>query len=62
MFEAFYRDETSAVQVSGLGLGLPVCRRLAEAQCGKIEAYPRPGGGLVVEYWLPVAELEYEAE
>lgn len=55
MFETFYRDPKSALRASGLGLGLPVCRRLAEAQQGTIAAAPRPGGGIVVTLTLPAA-------
>lgn len=55
MFETFYRDPESAPRVSGLGLGLPVCKRLAEAQHGAISAAPRPGGGIVVTLTLPAA-------
>ena len=60
MFGVFYRDERSARRVSGLGLGLPVCRRLAEAQGGTIDARPRHGGGLEVELTLPIANLNLD--
>jgi len=55
MFEAFYRDPEQSLKIGGLGLGLPVCKRLTEVQGGSIEAYPRPGGGLVVRLAFPVA-------
>jgi signal transduction histidine kinase len=53
MFESFYRDPETSARVSGLGLGLPVCRRLAEVQGGSIAAAPREGGGIVVSLRLP---------
>ncbi len=55
MFEPFYRDPEHAPRVSGLGLGLPVCKRLTEVQGGAISARPRPGGGLQVTIALPKA-------
>ncbi len=48
MFETFYRDPEAAARVSGLGLGLPVCKRLAEAQRGTVRGVARRGGGLRV--------------
>jgi signal transduction histidine kinase len=54
MFEAFYRDPEHSPRVPGLGLGLPVCKRLTEAQGGSIAARPRDGGGLEVTVTLPV--------
>jgi hypothetical protein len=44
--------------VSGAGLGLTVCRRLVEAQSGRIWAKGRHGGGLEIGFSLPVAEDE----
>jgi signal transduction histidine kinase len=55
MFESFYRDPATATRVSGLGLGLAVCRRLAEVQGSRIEARPRPGGGVTMLISLPIA-------
>ena len=62
MFEPFFRDESTATRVSGLGLGLPVCRRLAEVQGGTITALPRSDGGLMVRLTLPVADAEDDAD
>ena len=42
MFEKFFRGKTSA---AGAGLGLAVCRGIAAAHGGTIEAWPREGGG-----------------
>ena len=54
MFEVFYRDPDQSKNVSGLGLGLPVCKRLTEIQGGSIRARPRFGGGLEVAVGFPV--------
>lgn len=56
-FEPFFRS-SRARYVSGAGLGLTVCRRLVEAQSGRIWARQRDGGGLEIGFSLPVAEDE----
>lgn len=56
-FEPFFRS-SRARYVSGAGLGLTVCRRLVEAQSGRIWAKGRHGGGLEIGFSLPVAEDE----
>lgn len=48
MFEPFYRGPKHELTTAGIGLGLPVCKRLTEVQGGTIEARPRRGGGLEV--------------
>ncbi len=58
-FEPFFRS-SRARYVSGAGLGLTVCRRLVEAQSGRIWAKQRDGGGLEIGFSLPVAEEETE--
>ncbi len=53
VFEKFFRGrETSA---SGVGLGLAVCRAIARAHHGRIEAVPRDGGGAVFRVVIPDA-------
>ncbi|HET9991032.1 MAG TPA: DUF4118 domain-containing protein, partial [Kofleriaceae bacterium] len=42
VFDKFFRGKTSA---AGAGLGLAVCRGIAAAHGGSIEAWPRDGGG-----------------
>jgi len=59
MFETFYRDPETATRVAGLGLGLPVCRRLAEVQGGSVRASARAGGGITVTLTLPVAPSDF---
>ena len=56
VFDKFYRSDNSDAQaVYGYGLGLFVCRRLIEAQGGRIWAENAPGGGAVFAFTLPVA-------
>ena len=40
----------------GIGIGLSVCQRLAEAQDGRIWAQPREGGGSVFSFTVPGVE------
>ncbi len=54
MFERFYRSQPAAERSAGAGIGLTVCKRLMEAQNGRIWAEPREGGGLTVYFALPV--------
>ncbi len=56
IFDKFYRIDSSDSQVAyGYGLGLYICRRLVEAQEGRIWAENAPGGGAVFSFTLPVA-------
>jgi signal transduction histidine kinase len=54
IFDPFYRASDSSARAGGLGLGLAVCRRLAESQGAEISARPRDGGGLLIELRFPV--------
>jgi PAS domain S-box-containing protein len=56
VFDKFYRaDNSDSQSVYGYGLGLYVCRRLIEAQGGRIWAENGPRGGAVFSFTLPVA-------
>ena len=54
IFERFYRSDRTANKAAGIGLGLTVCKRLIEAQAGRIWARPREGGGLEVGVTLRI--------
>ena len=56
IFERFYRSERTSGKTKGMGIGLTVCKRLIEAQSGKIWAKPREGGGLEICFTLPFYE------
>lgn len=54
IFDKFYRVEQPG-QPAGTGLGLAICKGIVEAHGGRIWSEPRPGGGTVVTFTLPVA-------
>jgi signal transduction histidine kinase len=53
LFEPFRRLGADRVAGRGAGLGLSIVRSVTVAHGGRIDARPRPGGGLVVEIFLP---------
>lgn len=56
LFERFYRGEKSRSRsAGGAGLGLAICRNIAEAHGGRVEARPSPLGGVWMEVRLPLA-------
>jgi two-component system sensor histidine kinase KdpD len=57
IFDKFYRSDgpTGHGTGHGLGLGLTLARGIVEAHGGKMWASHTPGGGLTVQFTLPVA-------
>ena len=55
IFEPFYRSESAVIRAEGLGIGLTVCKRLVEAQGGRMWAQPRAGGGSEFGFALPIS-------
>jgi PAS domain S-box-containing protein len=55
LFIPFYRATAARQLASGMGIGLAVCKRLAEVQGGRVWAVARPGGGSEVGFALPLA-------
>jgi len=64
VFQKFFRGpETRAARVSraaGAGLGLAVCRGIANAHGGTIDARRRTGGGATFHVWLPGGDAPAE--
>ncbi len=56
IFTPFYRSPRTADIAGGVGVGLAVCKRLIEAQGGKIWARPRKEGGADIGFSLPLAD------
>jgi len=58
LFERFFRSEGSRSRATGgAGLGLTICRNIAEAHGGTIEAQASPLGGLWIAVRLPSSLL-----
>ena len=54
VFDKFYRGQEAGTR-SGAGLGLAIARGIVEAHGGEITAEPRPGGGALFRFTLPLA-------
>ena len=52
IFEKFYRGRSDGPH--GAGLGLAICRAIAEVHRGSIEAINRAGGGAIFRIRLPL--------
>ena len=53
VFDSYLHPERLAVLPSGLGLGLPLCRRIAEGHGGRLVLNSRVGHGTTVTLALP---------
>ena len=53
-----YKQASSAkiIKAKGTGLGLVICRRIVEAQGGRVKAESDPGVRTTFSFTLPVAE------
>ncbi len=57
VFERFFQSDRRLSRVGGgVGLGLAICQRIAEALQGQVRLEERPGGGTVAVLSLPAAE------
>jgi signal transduction histidine kinase len=56
VFDAFY-----STKITGLGIGLSICRKLIEAHGGTLVARDNPGGGAEFQITLPVANARSDA-
>jgi two-component system sensor histidine kinase CpxA len=55
LFQPFYRlDDARGRQTGGVGLGLAITERAVRFHGGRVAAANRPGGGLMVEIYLPL--------
>ena len=62
-FEPFARiDSSRSTRTGGTGLGLYLAKTIAEAHGGLARAYPRDGGGLVVELRLRGRDIKEQKE
>jgi two-component system sensor histidine kinase KdpD len=60
VFDKYYRLRRSE-NVAGTGMGLSICKGIAEIHGGNIEAENRPGGGAVIRLMLPMDESNQTA-
>lgn len=58
IFTPFYRSPRTSASVSGVGIGLAVCKRLIEVQNGRVWARSRPEGGADIGFALPIVPME----
>lgn len=56
VFDLFYRGAGAKPDHRGTGIGLAICRAIAEVHGGRIEAQNRADGGAIVRVFLPHGE------
>jgi signal transduction histidine kinase len=56
IFEPFY-----STKVTGLGVGLAICRSIVEGHGGRLRHSPQSGGGTIFEFTVPIAVSRVEA-
>ncbi|MDY0029068.1 MAG: ATP-binding protein [Pseudobdellovibrionaceae bacterium] len=60
IFDQFHQvDSTVSKKYKGTGLGLPICKKLAEAMGGEIEVVSNVGKGSVFSLVLPVEVIDF---
>ncbi len=60
IFDAYYRTESDREQLSGLGLGLALSKRLVELHGGRIWVKSRKGKGSTFSFSVPLATSQKE--
>ena len=60
LFRPFYRTPAAQRMASGVGLGLPICRRIASDLGGRVWGQKRDGGGSEFGFALPLARPDSE--
>ena len=61
IFDRFYRvDKARTTGAGGVGLGLSICKEIAEVHSGKIEVESEAGKGSVFKVYLPVKDRTAE--
>ncbi len=62
LFQAYHHQENDEENLSGLGLGLSLCKLLVELHGGKIWAESIPGKGSTFSFSIPIRPTESEQE
>ena len=57
VFDKFYRGRLAKRNDGGTGLGLTICRAVARAHDGEVRVLEREGGGSIVRFSVPYAQI-----